>query len=79
MLGQIESILALAQRVQAMLSGLAYAGFEQQEAAAGYMTSPDTAAQLMQLGQSQTFCVFNKHMCGIRHIDANLYHGSGHQ
>ena len=61
-----------------MLSGLTDAGFEQQEAAAGLTAAPHSSSQLMQLGETEAFCIFDKHLSGVWDIDAYLHHRGRH-
>ena len=41
--------------------------------------APDAAAQLVQLRQAEALGMLDHHQRGVRHIDTDFDHGSGHQ
>src|SRR5690349_20816385 len=74
---QLEAVVGALQSPQAPAGR---SGIASQKIAVALDFAPSyPSAQLVQLGQSEALDALYEHDAGIRHIDAHLYHGSGHQ
>ena len=79
LVGDEEAIVGVAQQRQPAPGRVVHPVLVQQQAEAGRGAAPDTAAQLMQLRQTEAFGVLDHHHRGRRHIDADLDHRRRHQ
>ena len=77
-LGDLEAIVGAHQHIQA-LTGQGIGTAIDQQAVGGGRPTADPAAQLMQLGQSETFGVVDHHHAGLGHIHAHFHHRGGHE
>ena len=75
----LEAVGGLAHRHQALLGDLAERALIQQQADAGRRAAAHAPAQLVQLRQAEALGVLDHHQRGVRHVDADLDHGGGHQ
>ena len=72
--GNFVAVVRLTQNFQTLFCRFALVVGD--ENAPRFITaSPDTTAQLMQLGQSEVFGVFDDHQRGSRHVDTDLNDG----
>jgi hypothetical protein len=52
---------------------------DEKDAVALVFATTDTAAELVELGEAETLGVVDQHHVRIRHINADLDHGGGHE
>ena len=79
-LGDPEPVLRLAHQGKAPLAGFGQFLAAQQHAAALFRSAPHPAAQLVQLGETEPFGLFDHHQCGRGDIDPDFdYRGRDQQ
>ena len=78
-LGDQEPVASAPQNVEALLRGLRQGRIVEENTGALLATSPDPPAQLVQLGQAETFGLLDDHDGGVGYIDTHLDDGRGDQ
>lgn len=72
--GDAEAVLGVAHDGQAGAGDFAQGVVVEEHAARGFFAAADAAAQLVELGEAETFGMFDDDDGGVGHVDADLDH-----